>query len=177
MTNSRTRIVVALALAGVLVVIAAVAGIVAVAVHRANTPDPEITAYAHGKAVTVPPYRYCTVTQSGDTGQLGLDCRESELTIALDTPPGYPVQLSLPPKIADAPWIMRLEYVHPDGSEATHLATYRDYPDGTLAVTVDSRPEPDLRLVGIELQLVVPVRDEAGNEGFAPYQAWSIKTA
>ncbi|MFI5780256.1 DUF2771 domain-containing protein [Nocardia sp. NPDC051570] len=173
----KTRTALALSAAAVLVVVLAVVGVVAVAVRHAHRSDPAITAYAHGKTVTVPPYRYCTVTQSNDNGQLGLACRQSEITAQLDTPPGYPVQLSLPPHIADAPWVMVMEYHAPDGTMARHVASYLDYRKGTLAITVDSRPQPDLRLIGIELQLVIPTRDETGNEGFAPYQVWSIKTA
>ncbi|MCM6773028.1 DUF2771 domain-containing protein [Nocardia sp. CDC159] len=173
----KTRTALALSVAAVLVVIVAVAAVVAVAVRNAHRPDPTITAYAHGKSVTVPPYRFCTVTQSEVSGQLGLDCRESQVTVELATPPGYPVQLSLPRHIADAPWVMKMEYIRPDGSSAQQVATYSDYPEGTLALTVDSRPEPDLRLVGLVVQLLVPVRDEAGNEDLAPYQEWSIKTA
>ncbi|MGY2061773.1 DUF2771 domain-containing protein [Nocardia gipuzkoensis] len=173
----KTRTALALSAAAVLVVIVAVAAVVAVAVHHAHRPDPQLTAYAHGKTITVPPYRYCTVTQSDSNGQLGLSCRQSEITAQLDTPPGYPVQLSLPNHLVDAPWVMVLEYRAPDGTTARHVASYRDYSSGTRAVTVDSRPQPDLRLIGIELQLVVPTRDEAGNESFAPYQVWSIQTA
>ncbi|MBF6171655.1 DUF2771 domain-containing protein [Nocardia blacklockiae] len=176
MTKPGTRTILALAVAAVLVVVVAVAAVVAVAVHRADEHDPEITAYAHGTAATVPPYRYCTVTQSDASGQLGLKCRETATTVTLETPNGAPLQLSFPRHIADAPWVMVLEYDLPDGTSVQRLASYRDYAKGTLAVTVPSRPEPDLRLAGVEIQLVVPTRDETGTESFAPYQAWSIRT-
>ncbi|WP_024800713.1 DUF2771 domain-containing protein [Nocardia sp. BMG51109] len=177
MTKPGTRTILALAATAVLVVVVAVAAVVAVAVRNATEPDPEITAYAHGTSVTVPPYRYCTVTQSDTDGQLGLDCREGATTVTLDTPAGYPLQLSLPRQIADAPWVMVLEYSRPDGTVVQRLTSYREYPDKTRAVTVPSHPEPDLRLSGVEVQLVVPVRDATGAESFAPYQAWSISTA
>ncbi|WP_280271139.1 DUF2771 domain-containing protein [Nocardia wallacei] len=176
MTKPGTRTILALAVAAVLVVVVAIAAVVAVAVRNADEPEPEITAYAHGASATVPPYRFCTVTQSDASGQLGLNCRESATTVTLHTPDGAPLQLSLPRHIADAPWVMVLEYDLPDGTAVQRLASYRDYPEGTLAITVPSHPEPDLSLAGVEVQLVVPTRDETGAESFAPYQAWSIRT-
>ncbi|MBB5913085.1 hypothetical protein BJY24_001952 [Nocardia transvalensis] len=177
MTKPGTRTILALAGAAVLVVVVAVAAVVAVAVRGHSEADPRITAYAHGTSATVPPYRFCTVSQSDANGQLGLQCRESATTVTLDTTSGAPLQLSLPKHIADAPWVMVLEYTLPDGTAVQRLGSYRDYPEGTLAVTVPSRPEPDLRLAGVEIQLVIPTRDETGAESFAPYQAWSIRTA
>ncbi|WP_216895152.1 DUF2771 domain-containing protein [Nocardia alni] len=178
MTKPNTRTIVALAAAAVLVVIVAVAAVVTVAVHNAKKPDPSITAYAHGKAVTVAPYRYCTVAGMSEMGQLSLNCHESNITVPLNVPPGSPLQISLPKKIANAPWIMMREYVFPDGrTHVRDVKTYQDFKPGTLAVTVPSRPTPNLRLVGIELQLVMPARDESGREFYAPYQVWSIKTA
>ncbi|WP_067886555.1 DUF2771 domain-containing protein [Nocardia vaccinii] len=177
MTKPSTRTIVALAAAGVLVVIVAVAAVVIVAVRHTTTPDPALTVYAHGKSATVAPYRYCTVAGVADSGRLNLKCRESDISVPLD-PAGYPVQISLPKKIADAPWIMVREYVLPDNRTIVRdVKTYRDFASGTLALTVPSRPGPGLRLVGIELQLVLPARDETGREFFTPYQAWSIKTA
>ncbi len=177
MTKPSTRTIVALAAAGVLVVIVAVAAVVTVAVRGATTPDPTLTVYAHGKSATVAPYRYCTVAGIADTGQLNLKCRESDVTVPLQ-PAGNPVQISLPEKIANAPWIMVREYVFPDNRTTIRdVKTYRDFKPGTLALTVPSRPTPDLRLVGIELQLVLPARDESGRQFFTPYQAWSIRTA
>ncbi|WP_280381752.1 DUF2771 domain-containing protein [Nocardia wallacei] len=177
MTKPSTRTILAAAAVAVLVVVAVIAAVVAMAVRNAAEPEPEITAYAHGTSATVPPYRYCTVTQSDSNGQLGLNCRESATTVTLATRPGDPLQLSLPRHIADAPWVMVLEYTLPDGTDVQRLTSYRDYAEGTKAITVPTRPEPDLRLAGVEVQLVVPTRDETGAESFAPYQAWSIRTS
>ncbi|ATL65515.1 DUF2771 domain-containing protein [Nocardia terpenica] len=172
---SRARVAVTASVAALLVFVVAVAAVVFVAVRNAHTPDPQITAYAHGKTVTVPPYRYCSVSQADN--RLDLACRESDITVPLDVPVGYPVQLSLPRHLAGAPWVMILEYRTPQRKKVQRIGTYLDYKAGTMAVTVDSHPERDLRLAGIEMQLVVPARDESGNESFEPYQAWSIRTA
>jgi hypothetical protein len=174
-TKPSTRTTLALAAIAVLAVIVATIGVVAVTARHANRPDPQITAYAHGRSVTVPPYLYCTITQADESGRLRPNCRESDITVTLDTPPGSPLQLSLPRQLADAPWVMVREYALPDRTKVRDVKTYRDFKAGTMAVTVPSQPAPDLRLVGVEMQLVMPTRDEAGNESFAPYQAWSIR--
>lgn len=178
MTKPSTRTIVALAAAGVLVVIVAVAAVVTVAVRNTTTPAPALTVYAHGKSVTVPPYKYCTVAGIAESGQVHMNpCQQSDITVPVQ-PAGNPVQISLPKKIADAPWVMVREYVLPDNRTVVRdVKTYLDFDPGTLALTVPSRPTPNLRLVGLELQLVLPARDEMGQEFFVPYQAWSIKTA
>lgn len=166
------KTVLALAATAVLV---AVTGALAVAIHHSPHRDPQITAYAHGRSVAVPPYRYCTLRAVGP--QLFPDCHESAVTVALPTPPGSVLQLSLPRSISSAPWLMVLEYAMPDGGTVRHLSSYREYPARAMALTIPTRPQPQLRLVGVEVQLVVPTRDEAGAESFRPYQAWSIATA
>jgi hypothetical protein len=178
-TKPSTRTIVALAAAGVLVVIVAVAVVVTVAVRNTTTPPPALTVYAHGRTVTVPPYKYCTVAGIADSGQVRMNpCQKSDITVPVQ-PDGNPVQISLPKKIADAPWVMVREYVLPDRAHTVvrDVKTFRDFKSGTLALTVPSRPVANLRLIGIEMQLVLPARDNSGNEFFIPYQAWSIKTA
>lgn len=178
MSKPSTRTILALVTAAILVVVAVTAAVVAVAVHNSHESEPTITAYSHGTTVDVPPYRFWTVEPSDSTGRLELQrTPESESITTLTTPAGYPVQLSLPDHISKAPWMMVLEYAEPNGNVEQRLTSYLDYDEGTRAVTVPSHIDPDLRLVGIEVQLVIPTRDEAGNESFMPYQAWSISTA
>lgn len=169
--SAARRIVLALALTAVLVVVAGVA----VAIHHTPHREPRLTAYAHGHSVAVPPYRYCTLRAAGP--QLVPDCHESAVTVALPTPPESVLQLSLPHEVSTAPWLMVLEYAMPDGGTVRHLTSYREYPAQAMALTIPARPQPPLRLVGVEVQLVVPTRDETGAQSFQPYQAWSIATA
>ena len=180
MSRPSTRTILALAIAAVLVVVAAVAGIVAVAVHNAPEDErPTVTAYAHGKTITVEPFRWCTLGAPDAQGEMAAKCDpEAVVSAELDPPLGYPVQLSLPRHISDAPWTMRLEYEYIDkpGKPEPGRATYRDFPEGTRAITVNTHPEPDLRLIGIEMQILGPALVD-GEIDFVPYQAWSIKTA
>ncbi|WP_067840231.1 DUF2771 domain-containing protein [Nocardia lijiangensis] len=170
------RTIAALAAVALLLVAATVAVVVTVAVRNAPEHDPEITAYAHGKSVTVPPYQYCDIRIVGDD-QLDLsNCRVGE-SIDLEVPAGYPLQLSLPRSIADAPWLAQLVYALPNGDIVDRIISHNDYPEGTPALTIDSRPLPELRLIGVELQLPVPAIDESGRETTVPHAAWSIRTA
>ncbi len=154
------------ALLGTLVLVAAIGMVAAVvfALKGAEKPQPEIAAYAHGKTVTVHPYRYCTVDLE--------DCTEGDVA-ALEVPIGYPLQISLPTAISDAPWRLVAVYQLPDGEL---LQTDRYYGKGEVAaVTVESDANPALQLNGIEIQLPSAVVDETGLP--RAHAIWSIKTA
>ncbi|WP_040788513.1 DUF2771 domain-containing protein [Nocardia paucivorans] len=168
MSTYNVRTTVALITAGFLVLVAATVGVVWAQVRNAEPHDPEITAYAHGTTVTVPPFMYCTVQMQ--------DCRYGE-TVSLEVPAEYPLQLSLPDQVVDAPWQMQQIYVLPSGDEIGRAIDHTAFPEGTRAITVQSRPEPDLRLIGVELQLPILAIDETGREFTVPHAVWSIKTA
>lgn len=175
-TTNRGRVIAAMVGVGLLVLVAVTAGVVAIAAHNAPHHDPEITAYAHGTAVTVPPYQYCDLRVIGEDRLEMSDCRQNEV-VDLTTPPGYPLQLSLPSEIADAPWRGYLVYVLPGDTEIlTQEIRHTDYPKGTVALTIDSQPTPELRLIGVEIQLPVPAIDETGRETTVPHASWSIRT-
>lgn len=197
MSQTRTRTIVALVGAALLVFVAAVAAVVTIAVRHADQPEPAVTAYAHGKSVTVQPFMYCTVRS--ENNQLKFDdCDNSQSISNLNVPPGSPLQLSLPNEIADAPWRMAIVYALPNGQAAQSTIWYRDQvekacqvpsplaaepanPAESLkdcrALTIETPADPRLRLAGIELQLPVPARDESGQEGYVPHAIWSIRTA
>ncbi|MFF0542412.1 DUF2771 domain-containing protein [Nocardia thailandica] len=163
--NARTALI--LAAVALLVVAGATAAITAFAIHRAPERHPQITAYADGTTVTVDPFLYCTVRME--------DCTYGETT-PLTVRSGYPVQLSLPDKIADSPWLVQLIYQRPDGEQVDRILSFVDYP-AARSLTIESQPEPDLRLAGIEVQLPILARDTTtGQETYIPHAAWSILT-
>ncbi|RMI29732.1 DUF2771 family protein [Nocardia stercoris] len=162
----------ALAAAAVLVVIVTVAGVVTVAVHRHKAADPELTVYAYGQAQRVPPFRYCDPHKEG--ARILLDCRQSGYTAKFDVPAGYPLQVSLPSELVDAPWHLALEYTTDNGPDVRMEQSKADYPAGTAAFSIKSSPQPDMHLVHAELNLLAPVVDETGQEGLMVFQAWSI---
>lgn len=168
MSTNKVRTTLALALAGILVLVAATAGVVWLLARDAESKDPELTAYAHGTSVTVPPFRYCTVRMQ--------DCRQGE-TVFLEVPAGNPLQISLPDELVDSPWELLPLYARENGELIEQPSSYRDHPAETRALTVPSRPEPGLELIGVELQVMIIAIDEAGNEFPIPHAVWSIKTA
>jgi len=172
----RGRMIAALVGVGLLLVVGVSAFVVAIAVRNAPDHDPEITAYAHGTAVTVAPYQYCDLRMVGEDRLEMSNCRQNPV-VDLETPPGYPLQLSLPSEIADAPWQGLIVYALPGDDEIlTREIRHSDYEPGTLALTIDSQPAPELRLIGVEIQLPVPAIDETGRETTVPHASWSIRT-
>ena len=174
MSKLNPRTIIALLAAGLLVLTVAFVGVLAVLIHRADEPDVTITAYAHGKTVTVAPFGYCEVSmrdcrilpegaESEGTIFATLPCAADTpdchrgRTVELDVPEGYPLQLSLPKQIADAPWIAQAVYTMPTGEMVERVISRSDYPGGTLALTIDSHPEPDLRLAGVELLSLIHI--------------------
>ena len=168
MSTKSIRTTLVLASAGVLLVVAATAGVVWLLARHAEAHPPQLTAYAHGSTVTVPPFRYCTVRME--------DCQQGD-TVSLEVPPGDPLQISLPDEIVGSPWELLPLYAGADGRTIEKPTSYRDHPAQTRALTVDSQPEPGLELVGVELQVMIIAIDETGNQFPIPHAIWSIKTA
>lgn len=160
----RTKKTLALIVVVLIVAAVAFAAVLTVLIRDAEKRPPEVAAYAHGKSITVPPLQYCDLYLE--------NCVNGELA-ELDVPLGYPLQLSLPPEITNAPWHLVMIFEGPDGEI---VPEERDYAPGEAsAVTVRSAQQPPLQLDGIEIQLPSAVVDETG----LPYAhaVWSIKTA
>ncbi|TSD96620.1 DUF2771 domain-containing protein [Skermania sp. ID1734] len=153
------------ALAAALFVVAVAFIVVMVVIIRgAKPPLPQITAYAHGKAITVSPYQYCTFNLA--------DCKQGSIA-QLDVPAGYPLQLSLPSEISKAPWRIIMSYVRPDGAMIIKERYYAS--NEASAVTVESDTNPAWQLAGVEIQIPSAVVDESGIPRVRGI--WSIKTA
>ncbi|WP_330228293.1 DUF2771 domain-containing protein [Nocardia sp. NBC_00508] len=193
MSKLNARTIVALVATALLVLTVAFVGVLAVLIRNADEPDVTLTAYAQGKTVTVRPFSYCAVNMQDcsilpeDTVEGTFfatlpcapdrpDCHRGR-TAELDVPAGYPLQLSLPKEVAEAPWLAQLVYTLPSGERVDRVISRYDYPDRALALTIESKPEPDLRLIGVEFQLPILARDETGKEFYLPHATWSISTA
>jgi len=151
------------ALAVVVVVACALTGVLIwrLASHAAPK-HPEISAYSHGKLVRVGPYRYCEVLNP-------TDCETPRTSGELTVDPRHPVQLSVPPAIARAPWVLVRSY---EGADV--VDEFR--PDTKLAVTIPTVDPNRGKLFGVAVQLPTLVRDEAGNEFPVPHAEWSVRT-
>jgi hypothetical protein len=151
-------VAVAVAVAMALVV---AGGVWIIARHHEPGP-PLISAYSNGQLVRVGPYRYCEVLNPTDCetpqndGELRVDSRHT-------------VQLSVPPEIARAPWVLVRSY---EGADV--VDEFR--PDTKVAVTIPTVDPHRGRLFGMAVQLPTLVRDEAGNEFPVPHAEWSVRT-
>lgn len=152
----------------ILTAVAVVAGVVtAVLVWRLSGTDaderPEISAYTRGQLTRIGPYRYCDVFDLNTcdtpetTGELTVNTRDA-------------VQLSVPPTIARAPWVLLLAYEEPDGPPPREFR-----PGSTLAVTIPTVDPRYGKLTGLAVQLPTLVRDEEGNEFPLPHAEWSVR--
>jgi hypothetical protein len=149
------------ALAIVVVVASIGTGVLVSRLHKHPEP-PEISAYSHGHLTRVGPYRYCQVLDLND-------CQIPETTGELAVTARHPVQLSVPPSIARAPWVLLRAYEDSDVVEEFR-------PNARLAVTIPTVDPHRGKLTGFAVQLPTLVRDEAGNEFLLPHAEWSVRT-
>jgi hypothetical protein len=151
------------ALAIVVVVASVLTGVlISRLVQHPASKHPEISAYSDGQLVRVGPYRYCDVMNPTNCE---IPKNDGELTVD----PHHPVQLSVPPEIARAPWVLVRSY---EGADV--VDEFR--PDTKLAVTIPTVDPHRGRLFGLAVQLPTLVRDEAGNEFPVPHAEWSVRT-
>jgi uncharacterized protein DUF2771 len=153
----------------VLVVVAVVAsvatGLLIWRLTRDPAPEhPEISAFTHGQLVRVGPYRYCDVFEI-------TRCDTPETIGELVVTSRDPVQLSVPPSISRAPWVLLRAY---EDSGDSVVEEFR--PDTKLAVTIPTVDPRRGRLTGIAVQLPTLVRDEQNNEFPWPHAEWSVRT-
>lgn len=156
------RVAVILAVVAVLASVATGALVWQLTRHPASQ-HPEISAYTHGQLVRVGPYRYC---QPKDLH----DCEFPETTGELTLNAHDQVQLSVPPAIARAPWVLVLNYEDP----ATPPLQFAR--NSKLAVTIPSVDPRYGKLLGFAVQLPTWVQDEQGNEFPLPHAEWAVRT-
>ena len=123
---------------------------------------PEISAFSHGQLVRVGPYRFCEVLNP-------TDCETPQTDGELNVEARHPVQLSVPPAISRAPWILVRSY-----EDADVVDEFR--PNTKLAVTIPTVDPQRGKLFGIAVQLPTLVRDEIGDEFPVPHAEWSVRT-
>ena len=145
-------------------VLAAVAtGVLIWRLTRNPAPErPEISAYTRGQLVRVGPYQYCDVLNP-------TDCETPRNDGVLDVDARNAVQLSVPPAIARAPWVLVRTY-----EDADVVDEFRS--SSTLAVTIPTMDPHRGRLFGFAVQLPTLVRDEAGDEFPWTHAEWSVRT-
>ncbi|GEM30378.1 hypothetical protein NN3_13850 [Nocardia neocaledoniensis NBRC 108232] len=169
MSKLNARTVIALVAVGLVAVVGVTAAIVAYAVSKAPDSAPVVTVYGGGETVEAEPFGYCNLA----TGA----CENFEHTYYLLVPSGDPVQVSLPSAIAEAPWVVLQRFERPSGEREDRVMSWLDFPEGVRALSIDTQPAPDLRLIGFEVQLPMIYTDPAtGQETTGVHGAWSIGT-
>jgi hypothetical protein len=152
-----------LAALAVVVVVASVAtGVLVWRLTRDRAPDyPEISAYTHGHLTRVGPYRYCDVYNP-------TKCVVFEEQGELPVTERSAVQLSVPPAIARAPWVLLRQY------QDSHVI--EEFPrNSRLAVTIPTVDPHRGKLTGIGVFLpTLIVLDD--KEVPAPHAEWSVRT-
>ena len=124
---------------------------------------PQISAYSRGHTERVGPYLYCNVVNLND-------CITDGVQGSLAVSKGNPVQLSVPSAISNAPW--RLLKVYADDRDTT---TTLFKPATQLAVTIATVDPRRGRVLGIVVQLMTLVQDQAGELHDVPHAEWSVK--
>lgn len=156
--------------AALLVLAVAVGTIVAIVVGlRGNHSEPpRLTAYADGRTVTVPPYRYCPVQEP-------LCVTEQGPTVDVPVRDKHPLQLSVPKEVADAPWLLASFY--DAGSALVEYDQWFDSGQAPSAVTVAPIDAQGRPLVGVEVRLPAGIIDsQTMQETIVSHAVWSIKT-
>jgi hypothetical protein len=151
-------------LAALVVLAAAGAGVGAWLLARDHGSGlPEVSAYSRGTTIHVGPYLYCNVV---DLNDCLTDAAQGELSVS----ERYPVQVSIPAAIGDAPW--RLLKVYAEERDTT-TTSYR--PGTHLAVTVPTVDPQRGRLMGLVVQLLTLVQDPQGELFDVPHAEWSVR--
>lgn len=162
----KTKKILAIGTAGLIVVGVAFVAVLALLIKDAPTHRPTITAFADGRSVVVEPYLYCPVDAPL--------CETDGASATVPVRPGHPLQLSLPTEITSAPWILAAVYADGDGaveSDTLYL------PDEKLGLTVAPVDDDGRELLGVEIRLPSGVIDtDTQQEEIISHAIWSIAT-
>ena len=132
-------------------------------VGKQGSPLPQISAYSRGTTVRVDPYLYCNVIDLNDCVKGGV---QGQLSVSAR----YPVQLSVPAQISQAPW--RLLKVYSEDRDTTTTA----YRPGTHSALTIATVDPQRgRILGLVVQLLTLVKDQNGELHDLPHAEWSVK--
>jgi uncharacterized lipoprotein NlpE involved in copper resistance len=137
---------------------------------------PEITFFADGDTVRAEPLSYCDA--------LVRDCETGGKPATLEVRPGKPVQISLPSKVSETPWVLNVQYL--DAKGEPQPVRQQVFTDGSQhAYTVTTGPREQLVVVEVQ-QLGAafaadkqgnPIMDENGQPQLVVRGVWSLQVA
>lgn len=161
----KTKKLLAIGTAGLVIVAAAFVALLVVLIRQAPPHIPTITAFADGETVEVEPYLYCPVDAPL--------CESQGVSSLVPVSEGHPLQLSLPTEITSAPWIVAAVYAGDDIVEVDTLYP----PDEKLALTVPPIDADGRELLGVEIRLPSGIIDvDTQQEEIISHAIWSIAT-
>lgn len=136
-----------------------------------TAPLPNITAFADGTRVVVPPTLWCVA----DSVQQQLNCSKDAgaPTGSLTVPPGAGVSINVPAEIGAAPWVVLFEYTDANGKPDSYRGPLQT--DGQLQYVLRP-PAPTDQITRIEVQSgMTPVATDTGSGvDYAATHTWSI---
>ncbi|WP_092529386.1 DUF2771 family protein [Amycolatopsis arida] len=153
----------------------AVLGVAAFAVVGCSAPpEPAVTFYADGDTVRTEPLIHCDA--------LVRQCEQGGEPARLAVRPGRPVQISVPADVAEAPWVVNVQYL--DAAGEPRPVRQEFFSPGTQhAHTVTAGPGDQLLVVEVQ-QLGAafagdeegnPIVDEEGNPQLVARAIWSLQ--
>ncbi|WP_245588682.1 MULTISPECIES: DUF2771 family protein [Actinoalloteichus] len=143
------------------------AGLAGLAVAGCASPTvPAVSFYAAGETARTGPAQHCDV--------LIEECSvDPEAVAELRVPPGYPLQVSVPGEVGDAPWQVTFRY-REDGEEVEARSPV--FPPGERQAYTLRLPDDAAQLETVEIQefSAVLVEDPEGGVGFITRGTWVL---
>lgn len=151
----------------VLLLLLAVGGLVGLS--ACSVPNPNITFFSSGSAVSVAPIQYCDVQEEHCTAD---GSAAGRITVI----PGRPVQVSVPQEVADSPWQVAARFRDSNGTE--YAACSPLFGVGSRYAYTVYAPHAGDQLVLIEVyQSSGTLRMTAGGDVFTPIRGTWVLTA
>jgi hypothetical protein len=157
--------------------LAAVLTCAALAVAGCSAPDvtPEVTFYADGETTEAEALIYCDV--------LVRECEQVGESATLTARPGRPVQISVPSEVAEAPWVVNIQYLNAEGKLQPVKQEF--FSQGTQHAYTATGNGPGYQILVVEVQQlgaayaadedVNPLLDAAGNPQLVARAVWSLQ--
>ncbi|MFO7190815.1 MULTISPECIES: DUF2771 family protein [Thermocrispum] len=113
---------------------------------------PELTVYADGKTMQLAPVQYCDVRVT--------ECEANPQAAGLMTVrPDRPMQISVPPEVAESPWLV---YVQSVDAQGRPQPVQHEFFSPGEAYAYTARPAPGQRLLTVEIQQAGAAFDDSG---------------
>jgi Protein of unknown function (DUF2771) len=138
---------------------------------QATQPPPQVTFAAGTNTATARPTQYCDL-------QLTQCTTDVAAPVTLDVPPGTPLQITVPPEIAETPWQVVFSYAGADGKPVDERSTV--FAPAERDAWTLQLASPTERLLTAEVQQYgAPAQPnpQSGEQEFPIRASWVLNTA